>query len=75
MFEFVDSSEYRSLIDSGRHEPGFELLSNPFRDRYGSDVASLTNQIDDRPAPLPLFEIPQPKCDSLMPTQTAGQKQ
>ena len=53
----------------------FELLSNPIRNRNRPYVPALADEIDNRPAAFPLFEIAQSQSRRLAPPQPAGQQQ
>jgi hypothetical protein len=54
---FADPAEQLSSINPGRSKPLFSFASHPVRKRDGSNVASLTYQIDDGPVFFPLLQV------------------
>ena len=60
---FRNSPEYSSFADPRMREPFIQQLLRPCRHRHSSQPSSLTDQIDDDPAPLPQLQLLQRQSD------------
>ena len=70
----VHPSKNPARFYPGGCDPALKLFAYPVRDRNSSDMAALSDQINDCPAPLALFQIAQFQRDSFVPAKAASQE-
>ena len=70
----TDSTEDFALRHAGRCEPFIYHLLNPVRNRHGSDVTALSNQIDNRPVLFATLEVSEGQFGQLCSPQSATEQ-
>src|SRR5216683_811857 len=65
---------HSGIADHFRYQPPIKRLFHPIRDGNASNVPSLANEIDDRPALLPTLQALQRQFRKLAAAQSATEQ-
>src|ERR1043165_9240852 len=70
----ADRSKYATVLDTGCCRPRVNSLLHPIRNRNRPNMASFSDQIDNRPMPLPLLNPFAYETDRFRTPQTTTQQ-
>lgn len=71
----VDRAKQPSFRDTRSFGPAVERRFGPGGDGDGADALALADQIDDRPAALPLLDVPEIESGELLAAQPRSKQQ